>query len=149
MKLPYLLLILLFSAGLVACSTQTTTQSGTPTTPTDSGAQGNVVADGTPVADAQSGNTVVINMTAKDFSFTPNAIHVKQGDHVIINIVDSDDDHGLAIQGYDQQMHFGEGNEGKSLDFIASKAGTFTFYCNVPCGPGHRNMKGTLVVDAA
>ena len=33
------------------------------------------------------------------------------------------------------------------IEFIADKKGTFTFSCSVPCGSGHLNMKGTLIVE--
>lgn len=33
------------------------------------------------------------------------------------------------------------------VDFVADKKGTFTFKCSVPCGSGHREMTGTIVVS--
>ena len=33
-----------------------------------------------------------------------------------------------------------------SVEFVADKQGTFSFFCNVFCGSGHGNMKGTLIV---
>jgi cytochrome c oxidase subunit II len=144
------LLLLLFA--VVAC-TQTPTQqpatpdtTGTPTqadtTPTGS------VTDSQPdtTPDATQPNTVEIEMTAEDFAFNPNTITVHKGDHVIIHITESDDRHGLAVEGYNTHVEFDAA--GGTLEFDADKAGTFTFFCNVPCGSGHRTMKGTLVVEA-
>jgi cytochrome c oxidase subunit 2 len=34
-----------------------------------------------------------------------------------------------------------------TVEFVADKAGTFTFSCSVYCGKGHRGMKGELVVS--
>ena len=36
--------------------------------------------------------------------------------------------------------------ETKKVEFVADKAGTFSFRCSVPCGSGHQLMQGTLVV---
>jgi cytochrome c oxidase subunit 2 len=33
------------------------------------------------------------------------------------------------------------------VKFVADKTGTFTFRCSNECGPGHDDMKGTLVVN--
>jgi cytochrome c oxidase subunit 2 len=154
-------LLLAIAAGMViaACSTQQPSQAQQANQTQQTTAPANAAtpqeANTAPVpenistgADALSSHVVEINMTVRKFAFSPGVIHVKQGDRVIIHIVDSDDDHGIAIQGYNQQIKFGSGNEGKTLDFIADKPGTFTFYCNVPCGPGHRDMTGQLIVDA-
>jgi heme/copper-type cytochrome/quinol oxidase subunit 2 len=32
------------------------------------------------------------------------------------------------------------------VTFVADKAGTFTWRCNIPCGAGHQHMTGKLVV---
>ena len=34
-----------------------------------------------------------------------------------------------------------------TTEFIADKAGTFTFYCSIPCGRGHGSMHGKLIVN--
>ncbi len=136
MKILNIIAILLFTTALVACS-QTTQQTGQVPQGT-----GNIADTQT----ASSGTTVEFNMTAQNFEFSPSTITVHKGDHVIIHIVDSDKPHGIGIQGYDATVYFGAGNEGKSLDFIADKTGNFAFYCNVPCGSGHRTMRGQLTV---
>jgi heme/copper-type cytochrome/quinol oxidase subunit 2 len=120
----------------------------TPTTPpAPEAAAGEPPSTGTGAAAA---HTVEVSMTAKGFKFSPDVIRAKQGDRVVINVLESDDDHGLAIQGYNKQVKFGEGTFAPgqvSLDFIADKTGTFKLYCNVPCGPGHREMTGQLIVE--
>jgi cytochrome c oxidase subunit 2 len=40
-----------------------------------------------------------------------------------------------------------EPGSSKTVTFVADKAGTFKFFCNVPCGEGHREMTGQLVVN--
>lgn len=89
--------------------------------------------------------TVELNVTASQFSFDPGTITVKKGTRLIIHVTSADVRHGFAIDEYGQNVQFDKG-EVKTIDFVADKAGTFTFYCTVPCGPGHPDMKGTLVV---
>jgi cytochrome c oxidase subunit 2 len=40
-----------------------------------------------------------------------------------------------------------EPGETKDIEIPTEKAGTFEFRCRIPCGPGHKDMKGTLVVS--
>ncbi len=84
--------------------------------------------------------TKVINLKAKRWTFTPGTITVKKGDHVKIIIDNTDTTHGimipdLGVSGID------------SVEFTADKAGTYEFRCPTMCGEGHRDMKGTLIVE--
>jgi cytochrome c oxidase subunit II len=99
-----------------------------------------------PTGQAASPKTVEINMTARDFEFTPSTITVHQGDRVILHLESLDVEHGFGIREYDinEQLPVGQP---KTVEFVADKAGTFTFRCTVPCGEGHRDMAGTLVVQ--
>ncbi len=76
--------------------------------------------------------------------FTPKEITVKQGDTVKIRLVSDDSPHTFTIDelGVDQQFNWGKDVD---VSFIASKKGTFQFYCRVP---GHKEagMVGTLTV---
>ncbi len=94
---------------------------------------------------AVSGEVKEFAMTAKKFSFDPSEITVNKGDKVILHVTSTDVNHGFSIS------EFGINEElkpGKTVDieFVASKAGTFTYSCSVYCGSGHGNMKGTLIV---
>ncbi len=86
------------------------------------------------------------NLAAKNWDWNPNKISVKKGDKVILHVTGADADHGFAIREYNINERFGPG-ETKTITFVADQAGSFSFYCSVPCGPGHRDMKGTLVVQ--
>jgi heme/copper-type cytochrome/quinol oxidase subunit 2 len=125
-----LLAIILVLATLAACSQAPSGNIATPTTPEVTVA----------------GNVVELNLTAKDFEFSQKEIRVRQGDRVILHVTATDGDHGVGIQGYTESIQVNEG-ETKTLEFVADKAGNFTYYCNVPCGSGHRNMKGMLIVE--
>ena len=82
----------------------------------------------------------VINVDASRFEFSPSTITVKKGDHVRINIDNTDTVHGITIPDFSVSGI-------DSVDFIADKTGSFEFRCPTMCGEGHRNMKGTLVVE--
>ncbi len=82
---------------------------------------------------------------AFQFGFYPEVIEVNQEDKVRITASSRDVPHGFAIDEYDIDLYL-DGLRPKTVEFIADKAGTFTFYCNVPCGSGHRSMKGKLIV---
>jgi cytochrome c oxidase subunit 2 len=85
-------------------------------------------------------------MTAKNYEFDPSVITVKKGEKVRLFITATDRDHGIKIQGYDIDQVLKKGSTA-TIEFTASKAGTFEFKCSVYCGMGHHKMKGKLVVE--
>ena len=119
-----------------------------PTAPSTTPIQSAPIPSETPVVvpSTSTGPLVEISLTAKDFSFEPAQIHVHTGDHVVIHAKSIAGHHGFGIQGYDINVDLPEGEE-QLVEFNANRPGTFTFYCSVPCGSGHRMMKGQLIVD--
>lgn len=87
-----------------------------------------------------------VTVTAKDWAFEPSEITVKEGETVRLKITSVDVEHGIAIPefGVDVKLH---PNQTATAEFVASKKGTFPFFCNVRCGEGHRDMKGSLIVE--
>lgn len=86
------------------------------------------------------------SITAKNWEFTPNTITVKKGDTVKLSIASVDVTHGFKLPEFNVSADLVPGKT-TNLEFVASKAGTFTYFCNVFCGEGHRDMKGTLIVE--
>lgn len=84
----------------------------------------------------------------KQFSFTPHTITVQKGDTVRLTLTSKDVSHGFAIDEFGINSGPVAKNQQKTVEFIANKAGTFTFRCSVVCGSGHSSMKGTLIVEA-
>lgn len=89
--------------------------------------------------------------------FEPENIEVNQGDKVVATVINEDDyDHGLAIDafGVSQRM---PANGTIVVEFIATQAGDFPFYCSVPCGEGivngvkrtHFDMIGKIRVKSS
>ena len=98
---------------------------------------------------AETGHVIEISMHSlrNKWTFAPNEIHAKVGDRVKIEIFNEDNfDHGWALEAFAINRRLFP-NQDTLIEFIASKAGTFKFYCSVPCGEGHYQQTGTLVVD--
>jgi plastocyanin len=89
--------------------------------------------------------------------FFPGVIVVNQGDTVNVSIRNTDDgSHGFAIAAYDLNIGISPGVDQPNgsitpfttsiTPFTASKPGVFRWFCTSPCGPGHFEMVGQLVV---
>ena len=92
------------------------------------------------VINSQDGKTHTINIKASRFQFDPGTITVKKGEHVKLVIDNVDTTHGiviptLGVSGID------------SVEFDATTPGTYEFKCPTMCGSGHRDMKGTLIIE--
>jgi len=96
-------------------------------------------------ADVVEPQSRVINVQMKRFEFDPGTIEVNKGDTVTLNLTAVDVAHGLSIAQYGVNVKAGVG-ETVSVTFVADKAGSFEMRCNVYCGEGHVDMKGTLLV---
>jgi plastocyanin len=79
------------------------------------------------------------------YKFVPNEITVKKGDTVQITFKNLEGMHDFVIDEFNARTKRIKTGESESISFIASKAGTFEFYCSVG---SHRamGMKGNLVV---
>ncbi|MBI2411354.1 MAG: cupredoxin domain-containing protein [Candidatus Kerfeldbacteria bacterium] len=91
--------------------------------------------------------TQTFSMTAKQWSFSPSSITVNEGDTVTLNITSKDVEHGFYIDEFNVNATLSAGKT-TTVTFVASKAGTYSFFCSVYCGEGHPDMSGTLVVKA-
>ncbi len=92
------------------------------------------------------GEARVIAMTVTDFEFSPTSVMVKKGENVVIRLTGGEGVHGIAIPGLGINVKI---NPGETVDIPvhSETAGTFDFFCSVPCGPGHKSMKGSIVVS--
>lgn len=86
-----------------------------------------------------------INLNASQFKFVPATIIVNKNDIVQLIVTSKDVKHGIYIKAYKINVPINKG-EKKVIEFVANKKGKFTIQCSVYCGPGHHNMKATLVV---
>lgn len=95
-----------------------------------------------------TGRVVEVNMRVPQdqWAWDPETIRVNAGDKVRLHIYNEDTyDHGFAIDifGVNRRLF---PRRTTSLEFNASLAGKFRFYCSVPCGEGHYDQIGTIIV---
>jgi cytochrome c oxidase subunit II len=93
---------------------------------------------------AQGGERV-IKVMARKFVFTPNEIHLRKGEAVVLEFMTEDVFMGFNAPDFKVRTDIVPGRVMR-LPFTPDKAGTFTFLCDVFCGDGHETMSGNLVV---
>ena len=114
-------------------------------------------------ASAQNQDVQAIELTAKKYEYSTSPLHVKRGTKVQLKITATDHDHGFKIAAFPDGAAQGgtlglvfasaqdcwqlKKGETATIEFLAQATGTYTFRCCHICGPGHRGMKGELVVD--
>ncbi|WP_227872265.1 cupredoxin domain-containing protein [Paenibacillus albus] len=148
-KTGVLILALIITAAIAsACgssnSNSNSTNSSSSNTTSNTTTANNSTNNTKKADSASSGATHEIKLGAKDFEYDQKEIHVKKGEHVKITLASDDGGHGFTIPDYNVNI---QGNG--SAEFDAANAGTFEFHCSVMCGSGHRDMKGTIIVDEA
>jgi len=132
------LLLLLAIIAITGCSTSTTgrvTQASVIIQEIDADTDTTET-----VQDASEEEVKVFNVKAFRFGYSPSVITVNKGDKVKIIIDNEDTTHGIFLSEFGVSIKKGD------AEFIADKAGEFTWFCNNFCGSGHRQMKGTLIV---
>jgi len=96
-------------------------------------------------------------LVAEFHTWNPNIIVVFKGDTVQLNITNPrSGNHSLAIPDFNVDTGLIAAKGGTAtVEFVAAKAGAFTFKCNIPwdptedprdCDPDHEFMTGTLIV---
>lgn len=100
-----------------------------------------------PTTEEVNGRTErTIHMGVRQYAWEPATITAKKGELVRLIIHNADVKHGLVIP----DLGVMEGDippEGAVIEFVASKAGTFEFFCSVYCGEGHMEMRGKIVIE--
>jgi nitrosocyanin len=96
----------------------------------------------------QGAETVTVkefHIVADKSIYRPKILEVNEGDFVRLIIYASNANHGIVIPAYGINEFLEEDNY-KTIEFVADKPGTFTFFSNVYSGPGTKDMTGTLIV---
>jgi cytochrome c oxidase subunit II len=91
------------------------------------------------------------DVVARRFVFEPATIEVTEGDRVRLIVRSADGPHGVEIKQFKVKKFVPRAKPGDSpiiIEFLASAAGTFPILCSEECGKGHKDMTGTLVVNA-
>ncbi len=83
---------------------------------------------------------------ADNWSWSPDTIRVKQGDHVILKLHAYRATRSFVLKAYKLDVHMPQ-DEDVTAEFDADQKGEFPFKCGRPCGNGCAKMRGTLVVE--
>ncbi|HSF24544.1 MAG TPA: cupredoxin domain-containing protein, partial [Blastocatellia bacterium] len=98
---------------------------------------------------SRNGSDVTVKMVAVRSSFEPTKIDVNEGDKVTIYLTNieqtTDELHGFGLNEYNLNIVVDPG-ETKTIEFVASKAGVYPFYCTNFCSALHQEMQGYLLV---
>ncbi len=94
----------------------------------------------------ETGEVVEFELRASNFKFDLSEMRVKEGDRVKINLINDGGEHDLVIDELEVKSKILTDNESEVIEFVASKKGTFEYYCSVG---QHRQMgmMGNLIVE--
>ncbi len=85
-------------------------------------------------------------MDVSNFQFAPNVVTFKKGENVIIRLTNIAGEHSFqsTALGIDTIVP-----EGQTVDIPVptGTAGVYDFRCGIPCGPGHRDMTGQIIIQ--
>ena len=87
-----------------------------------------------------------IMLHTSNWKFAPNVIRVKQDENVALHLMGIEGNHGIAIPDLGINERMDQGST-KLVTIPTDKPGTYPFFCNVSCGPGHADMEGTLIIE--
>ena len=102
---------------------------------------------GNQVTGKASENVVEMTIDAYSYGFTQSPATIKQGDKVRIKVTSSSGTHGVSIPDFGVSTGPIPAGQEEVFEFVADKSGSFDYFCNIPCGEGHRSMKGKIVVE--
>jgi heme/copper-type cytochrome/quinol oxidase subunit 2 len=86
-----------------------------------------------------------VNIVAHRYTYDPDKVIVRKGEGVRLRLTSTDVTHGFGIDGLKINVKIEPGKV-TIVQFTPGTGGDFPFYCTVDCGPGHKDMRGTLVV---
>jgi cytochrome c oxidase subunit 2 len=96
--------------------------------------------------DVSAGETRVITMSVTDWEFSPSMITAKKGEKVQLKLVGGTGIHSFAIPDLGMNVRV-EAGQTVTVDLPTDKIGSFDARCRIPCGPGHMDMKATIIIS--
>lgn len=92
------------------------------------------------------GKNHMIMVDVDNWSFDPSEITVNQGDKLMLHLQGNEGSHGFTIPELGINQKIDQGSM-ETVTVPTDKPGTYEFFCNIPCGQGHKDMRGTLVIE--
>jgi heme/copper-type cytochrome/quinol oxidase subunit 2 len=83
---------------------------------------------------------------ADNWNWTPDTLHVKQGDHVVLKLYAYRASRSFVLKAYNLDVHLPQEEE-VTVEFDANKKGEFPWKCGRPCGNGCAKLRGKLFVE--
>lgn len=127
--------VALLSVTLVACTDEKETETPVAETPVTE-------TEKAPAKVEANGNVVAVDLSATNFQFDQTEVKVKVGDTIKFTLANESGLHGVALDEFGMELKAGE-----TFEYVVTEAGEFEFYCNIPCGTGHDNMMGKIIVS--
>lgn len=89
-----------------------------------------------------------IEIVAQRFHFTPSKIKVKSGTRVRFVLESRDTFHGFRVEDSGINVLIPARGRGRvAVEWTAPERGRYRFACSKPCGAGHNQMKGWIIVE--
>lgn len=89
-----------------------------------------------------------IDVVASNWKFTPSTITLHVGETTTLRLTSTEGVHGIKSEDLSIPLTTIAPGKFVTVDVTPKKAGTYTLPCEIMCGPGHANMKLTVVVEA-
>ena len=87
-----------------------------------------------------------IEVAAENWSFSPSTIRVKKGEKVTVKLASAEGIHGFASPELNINQRVDAGQT-INVTIPTDTPGTYEFFCSIPCGEGHKDMRGTIVIE--
>ena len=89
----------------------------------------------------------IIKVKMSQYKFDPDPLVLKQGEEVTLELTSLDVPHGFSAPGIGVETARVDPGQVLKVKAKPETKGTFTVRCSVFCGGGHKEMKGTIIVE--
>ena len=87
-----------------------------------------------------------VDVAVANWKFTPQTITIPAGEPTVLRLTSTSGVHGIQSDELGIPMTTIPNGKTVEVTFTPKKAGTYVLHCMVFCGPGHADMKLTVVV---
>ncbi|TAM58295.1 cytochrome c oxidase subunit II [bacterium] len=105
-----------------------------------------IVLGMTGIAGAAAPASKTVNISAKNFAFTPAVVTLKEGQPTTLKLVATEGAHGLTAPEIGLTKMVTITSAPTTVTVTPQKVGTFVEHCALFCGAGHANMVITFKV---
>lgn len=88
----------------------------------------------------------VVKVAVSEWAFEPSMITAAKGEKVTLELTGVSGIHSFAIPELGMNVRVEPGKT-VTVALPTDAAGTYEVVCRIPCGPGHRDMKTTVVIS--